>query len=326
MANSGPLSPTDLAEHKEAGRAPGVIRASGLQFRYGVGAPVLNGVDLEIGVGEVVALVGPSGSGKTTLLRILAGLLAPTGGTLELPARRSAGTRLMQGYAAEVEPHFESMTGEQNALFFARAAGLRRGEALAAVTEHMAALGLQEEARRPVHEYSFEARRRLILVEALAHRPALTLVDNPFLGLDQAARSALITLLRTQAAKRGTVVVASSQLALIPELADRILFLNQGRIVTGGRVAELLGSLGKDTRIEVTFERRPQRLEVHFPFGTRMVSDGDPLVLESTRGQAAVGEALAALMAAGAVIKSVTVRDGDLAEVFRRVTGTELGA
>ena len=320
MVIPGPL------DIKEAGRAPGVIRAAGLEFRYGGGAPVLKGVDLEIGVGEVVAIVGPTGSGKSTLLRLFAGLLAPTGGTLDVPARRTSAGRVMLGFAAEVEPHFESMTGAQNATFFARAAGLRKADAAASVAEHIGLLGLGEDAHRPVSEYSFEARRRLLLVEALAHRPALTLLDNPFLGLDQAARSALIHVLRLQSAKRGTVVVASPALALLPELADRILFLHEGRIVTGGRVAELLASLGNATRIEITFERRPQRVDAQFRPGTRVLSDGDPFVVESSRGPAAVGEVCAALVATGSVIKAVTVREADLDEVFRRATGVELSA
>jgi ABC-2 type transport system ATP-binding protein len=311
---------------KDAGRAPGVIRASGLEFRYGGGATVLKGVDLEIGVGEVVAIVGAAGSGKSTLLKLLAGLLAPTGGTLDVPARRTSAGRVMLGFAAEVEPHFESMTGEQNALFFARAAGLRKADAAASVSEHIALLGLTQDAQRPVFEYSFETRRKLLLVEALAHRPALTLLDNPFLGLDQQARGALIHVLRLQSAKRGTVVVASPALSLLPELADRILFLHDGRIVTGGRVAELLASLGNTTRIEIAFERRPQRIDAQFRPGTKVLSDGDPYVLESSRGPAAVGDVCAALVATGAVIKSVTVREGDLEEVFRRATGVELTA
>jgi ABC-2 type transport system ATP-binding protein len=311
---------------KDAGRSPGVIRMSGLTYRYANGAPALNGVDLEIGVGEVVAVVGPASSGKSTLLRVLAGLVPPSAGTVELPWRRTSAGRLMVGFASEVEPHFESMTGQQNAVFFARAAGLRRADAEGSVTELMGLLGMKDDAHRPVFEYSFESRRRLLLVEALAHRPALTLLDNPFLGLDQEARSALIHILRVQSAKRGTVVVASPDLALLPELADRILFLHEGRIVTGGRVAELLASLGNSTRIEIAFERRPQRIEAQFRPGTRVITDGDPIVLESTRGPAAVGEACAALIAVGAVIKSVTVRESDLAEVFRRVTGAELSA
>ena len=316
---SGSLDPRDAA------RAPGVVRARGLGYRYGDGVQVLEGLDLEVGVGEIVALVGPPGAGKSTLLGLLAGELSPSAGTLELPSRRSSGGRLMLGYAPPEGAHFETLSGRDNAVFFARAAGLRKSEAIASVKEHMGLLGLKEEAHRPVSEYGSGARRRLLLVEALAHRPALTLLDEPFQELDQAAREALIHILRLQSAKRGTVVVASSELALLPELVDRILFLHEGRIVRGGRVAELLSSVGSATRIEIELDRRPQHLEARFRPGVTVVSEGEPMILESARGQAALAEACGALIAAGAVIRTVTVRESDLAEVFRRETGVELG-
>ncbi len=316
---------TGTADPKETGRA-GVIRARQLGYRYGEGAAVLGGIDLDVGVGEIVALVGPRGSGKSTLLRVLAGELSPSEGTLELPARRSSAGRLMVGYAPTEGPHFETLTGRDNALFFARAAGLRRAEAADAVRELLGLLALEKDADRRVADYDFGRRRRLLLLEALTHRPALTLIDEPFLELGQSAREALIHILRVQSAKRGTVVVGTSDLDLIPELADRLLLMHEGRIVRGGRVAELLSSVGKATRIEIVFERRPLPLEARFRPGITVVSDGDPLILETTRGQAAVSEACSAVVAAGAVIKSVTVRDTDLAEVYRRVTGSEIGS
>ena len=308
----------------ELGRTGGVVRAVGLRYAYGSGPPALCDVDLEIRVGEIVALVGSNGAGKSTLLRILAGELVPEAGTLELPAFRSAAGRVMLGYAAEEGAHFEALSGLENAIFFARAAGLRRAEAHAAVAEHLEALGLTEEAGRCVSDYSFGARRKLLLVEALAHRPALTLLDEPFVGLDQDSRVALIRLLRLQSAKRGTVVVASHDLALLPELADRIVFVHEGRVAASGRVAELLASVGGATRFEVKLDRRPDGLEGRLRLGVRVVSDGDPLVIEVNRGQGALTEVCGALLAAGAIVRSVTVRETDLAEAFRRATGAEL--
>jgi ABC-type multidrug transport system ATPase subunit len=285
---------------------------------------VLDGVDLEIGVGEVIALVGPQGSGKSTLLRILAGDLSPDSGAVELPARRSSGGRVMLGYAGHGGAHFESLSGWENAIFYARAGGMRRREAEGAVAELMEILGLKAQGHRAVSEYTDEARHRLLLIEALAHRPALTVLDEPFREMPQKTREALIQVLRLRSAQRGTVVVASGDLVLIPELADRILFLHQGRVVAGGRVAELLASVGSATRLEVELERRPQQLDARFRPGITVVSDGDPYVLEVSRGSAAVGEVVAALTAAGATVKSVAVREADLAEVFRRATGAEL--
>jgi ABC-2 type transport system ATP-binding protein len=286
--------------------------------------PILNGIDLDIGVGEIVALIGPSGAGKSTLLRILAGDLKPTSGTIELPARRSSSGHLMLGYAGRTGAHFEELSGWENALFFAVAGGVRRRDAPRAVGELVEVLGLRELARQPVSRYDEAARHRLMLVEALAHQPALTVLDHPFHGLSQRTREALIHVLRLRSAHRGTVVVASEDLSLIPEVADRIFFMHKGRIVAGGRVAELLSSVGPETRLEVELERRPQSLDARFRPGITVVSEGDPYVLEVTRGRAAAGEVLAALTAAGATVKSLTVREADLAEVFRRATGVEL--
>lgn len=316
--------PPSRSHAAELPRSTAVVRTRGLRFAYTVGAPVLNGIDVEIGVGEIVAFVGPKGAGKSTLLRILAGDLVPVTGEVDLPARRSADRRIMLGYAGGEDVHFDSLSGWDNALFFARVGGMRRREAEAAVAELMEILGLKEQARAPVSQYDHEARRRLQLVEALAHRPALTVLDDPFEGLSQRRREALIHALRVRSAQRGTVVVATEALALIPELADRILFIHQGRIAAAGRVAELLASVGTATRLEVELDRRPQLLDPRFRTGIEIVSAGEPYVLEVARGASAVGEVTAALTAAGATVKSITVREADLAEVFRRATGVEL--
>jgi len=308
----------------EVGRLGGVVRAKSVRFGYGVGTPVLDGVDLDVGVGEIVALVGPMGSGKSTLLRVLIGDLTPDTGVVALLARHSSGGRAMLGYAGPAGPHFEALSGWENALFFARAGGMRRREAEGSVAELMETLGLKDQSHRPVAEYTGEARHRLLLVEALAHRPALTVLDGPFVGMDQRTREALIHVLRLRSAQRGTVIVASDDLVLIPELADRLLFMDRGRIVARGRVAELLASVGSATRLEIRLERRPQQLDVRFRPGITVVSEGDPYVVEVSRGRSAVGEVIAALSAAGATVKSVTVREADLAEVFRRASGAEL--
>jgi len=315
-----------LAPPSEATRPGAVLRARGVRYAFGDGQQALNGVDLEVGVGEIVALVGPRGSGKSTLLRIFAGELEPTEGTVERPGRRSSGGRVMLGYAPLKGAHFESLSGRENALFFARAGGMRRREAEVAVAELMEVLGLQDSSRRPVSGYTADARHRLLLVEALAHRPALSLLDDPFSGLGLRQREALIHHLRLRSAQRGTVVVAAEDLSLLPELADRLVFMHQGRVITVGRVAELLAGVGSATRLEVELEHRPQHLDVRFRPGVTVVSDDELLVLEVSRGRAAIGEVLGALSAAGVAVKSITVREPDLAEAFRRATGAELGS
>ena len=303
-----------------------VVRAVAVSYRYDSGAPALDGVNLEGRSGEIVALVGPNGAGKSTLLRLLAGDLAPDAGALHLPSRRNAAGRVAMGYAGEEACHFESLSGTHNAVFFARAAGLGREEAEAAVREHFDRLGLAEDASRPVSTYSFGARRKLLLVEALAHRPTLTLLDEPFVGLDLDSREALANLLRERSAEGGTVMMASHDLDLLPQLADRIVFIHDARVVAGGSPDELLSAMPHVARFEFTLEGGFDSAAFVLREGMTLVDSGDPLVLESERGQAALPEACLALGAAGARIRRVVVRDGRLASVFRSVTGAELDA
>jgi ABC-2 type transport system ATP-binding protein len=299
------------------------LNALGVRYRYGADAPALDGLDLSVRCGEVVALVGPNGAGKSTLLRILAEELTPGEGVLELFPPKRAG-RSARGYAPEEAAHFEPLSGRSNALFFAQAAGLSRTEAEDAVEQHIRILGLTEDADRAVSTYSFGARRKLLLVEALAHRPSLALLDEPTTGLDAQSREAFAQLVRKRALEGTSVVLASHDLALVAELADRVVFLHAGRVVAGGRPEELVAAVAGVARFEVTLLAPFDPLPESFGEGIRLVSPGDPLVFESLRGQAGLPETLASLVGAGGRVRSLVVRDAGLAEAFRRLTGQAL--
>jgi len=307
--------------------SPPAVRMAGVRFRYAPGAdPALDGVDLEVLPGEVVALVGPNGAGKSTLLRIAAGALTPEAGELEVPSRRGDQGRLEVGYAPDEGAHLEALSGAHNARFFARAAGLDRARSADVVAELFGAMGLRDRAARPVSEYSFGQRRKLLLVEAMAHEPRLLVMDEPTAGLDAGARDSLARLLRGRAGSGASVLLASHDLTLLPELADRIVFVHAGRVAAGGRPAELMGGLGRATRIELRLEEPAPDLPGRLGEGVRVVSAGDPLVVESERGGACLPEVTAALLEAGARIRSVVVREPGIAEAFRRATGEELGS
>lgn len=314
-----------VRDSERDGAAEPPIRLSGVGFRYAPhGPPVLADVELQVARGEVVVLVGPNGAGKSTLLRVLAGELAPDVGELHVPPRRRPDGRVGLGYAPDEAVHFDALTGERNAMFFARAAGLDRRAAVAAVSEHMEALGLVEYARRPVSEYSFGARRKLLLIEALAHRPRLILLDEPTAGLDAASRESLSRMLRGRAADGDSAVIASHDPGLVAELADRIVFVHRGHLVAGGRPTELLAGLGEATRLEISLESGAPSLPGHLGEGVRVVRDADPLIVESERGQACLPEVTSALLSAGARIRSIVIREAGLAEAFRLATGEEL--
>lgn len=219
------------------------LRLHGISARYG-DRRVLDGVDLEVATGELVALLGPNGSGKTTMLQVIAGVLEPTAGEVELFGRplRSWSrsevarclavlpqtTELPDGFrVSEVVnlgriPHARRIFGADPADARAVAAALRDANA-------------EDLADRPVHELSGGERQRVVMAMALAQEPRLLLLDEPTLHLDLAHQVALVRLLARLRATRGvTVVAVLHDLNLAAGLADRVMLLRGGRVTPAG--------------------------------------------------------------------------------------------
>lgn len=313
----------DNPEHP--GSSHPLARAHRVSYRYGSAPPSVALVDLEVWPGKVAAIVGPNGAGKSTLLRLMTGRLRPSEGTAELPTGRRADGTATLGYAGEETVHFEALSGFQNARFFARASGLAAGAASAVVTEHFELLDLSDEAANPVSTYSYGNRRKLLLIEALAHRPPFVVLDEPTSGLDAGSREALLRLLQARRNERSGVLMVSHDLDFVMELADRITFLHRGRVVAEGPPNDLVSAVvGSSVRFEITLGERPQRPPESFGPDVELVREGDELVLETSRGHAALPDVCAALVAAGARISRVVVREAGLPEVFRRITGEDL--
>lgn len=303
-----------------------LARARGVTYRYGSARPAVEGVDLVAARGRVQAVVGPNGAGKSTLLRLMTGRLPPREGRVELLSERRRGGLAVLGYVGETTTHFDAVSGLRNALFFARVCGLARDEASRAVAEHIELLDLTKEARAPVSTYSYGNRRKLLLVEALAHRPPFIVLDEPTAGLDVSARHALLELLRARRSDGAAVIVVSHDLEFVTELADRVAFLHRGRVVAEGSLDGLLSDVvGSSARFVIEMDEQPRRPVTSFGQDVVLVDDGDALVLESSRGQAALPDVCAALVGAGARISRLAIREPGLSEAFRRITGEGLG-
>jgi len=193
-----------------------VIRARGLEKRYG-GKRVLRDVDLDIGRGDVAVVTGPNGSGKTTLLRVLAGLLAPTRGELEVDVERG---RL--GFLAHEPLVYRELTAVENLDLFGRLYRVpERRERIGMLLERF---GLWDVRGERVGAYSRGMQQRLALCRTLLHEPELLLLDEPYNALDAEGAELLDHELRELAASR-TLVVATHDPDRISSLATtRVAF------------------------------------------------------------------------------------------------------
>jgi ABC-type multidrug transport system ATPase subunit len=193
-----------------------VISARGLGRRFG-SKRVLRDLDLEVRAGELLLVTGPNGSGKSTLLGLMAGLLAPTEGEIEVDLPRG---RL--GYLAHEALVYKELTALENLDLYGRLYHVpERRETIGALLERF---GLWEARHQRVGSFSRGMQQRLALCRVLLHGPELLLLDEPYSGLDASARTLVDDVLAEAAGSR-TLVVASHEPEHIRPLATLALAL-----------------------------------------------------------------------------------------------------
>jgi ABC-2 type transport system ATP-binding protein len=210
-------------------RSDVLLAVRGLVRRFGRVTAVA-GVDLDVARGEVVALLGPNGAGKTTTLTCVAGLLAPSAGTIRVAGDggRSARERRV-AYVPEIPVVYDDLTLAEHLAFVA--AGRRLADADAAVASALERTGLTELRDAAAGTLSKGNRQRLCLAGALVARADVVLLDEPTTGLDPAAQHALVATVRGLAAGGAAVVISTHALATAFETADRVVVIVAGRIV-----------------------------------------------------------------------------------------------
>jgi len=217
-----------------------MIRLRGLEKRYG-SRRALAGVDLVLERREIVGVVGPDGAGKTTLLRALAGLLeveAEEASVLGYDLRGDV-TALKSriGYVPQAFSLHRDLTVAENLRFTARLHRLPETEFRARADELLARTGLAPFAARATGALSGGMRQKLAVANALLPRPALLLLDEPTAGVDVMSRAELWALL--ERAREDALVLISTSYLDEAAAADRLLYLDRGRVVAAGTPAEL---------------------------------------------------------------------------------------
>lgn len=199
--------------------------------------PVLRGVELRVEKGQFLALLGPNGSGKSTLLRILAGLSKPTSGTVSIGGwsipQEMAAVRRQIGLVSHLTLLYDSLTAEENLLFFARLYDLPKAEQKDRVQAILTQVGLARRARDVVQTFSRGMQQRLAIARALLHEPAILLLDEPYTGLDQDASALLDQLLQDVAGIGGgqrTAIMTTHDLRRAQQLTSHVAILSRGKV------------------------------------------------------------------------------------------------
>lgn len=232
-------------------QGPAMIEAVGLAKYYGDFAAI-DDVSFSIPQGQVVAFLGPNGAGKSTTMKLLTGYLAPTHGIARIAGHDMAVDRLAGsarlGYLPENGPLYPDMTPRSLLNFFADARGLspqRKRQRIDAVVE-LCALG--SVIGKAIGKLSKGYRQRVGMAQVLLHEPEVLILDEPTAGLDPNQIRDVRSTIRNLG-KNKTVLLSTHILQEVEAIADRVLFINEGRLVYDGPVSGLkAGGQDLDTR------------------------------------------------------------------------------
>lgn len=286
------------------------------------------GVSLGVRAGECYAVLGRNGSGKSTLTRLLLGLEPVGGGRLAVlgcPVTLGSRGHLRRlGVALDATPHWDALTGWQNAAFVASAYGLRDGELERRLAGLFGLAGLAPHRDEPVATYSFGMRRKLALIEALCHEPDLVVLDEPTAGVDEQFRVALAGLLRTRRDRGATTWLAANDVDWAAGVASRVAFMEAGRIVAEGTPDELAREVSPLREVCLTLAGCVAVPPPAFDGLRAFVQEGSS-VRALVDGPALLPRLLEHVAAAGGEVARVEVSRSTLRDAFLLKTGKELG-
>ncbi|MFC9587887.1 daunorubicin resistance protein DrrA family ABC transporter ATP-binding protein [Streptomyces yangpuensis] len=306
--------------------APGAlgIHATGLTKSYG-DVRVLDGIDLAVPRGSVLALLGPNGAGKTTTVRILATLTAPDTGTARVAGHDTVAQRALVRERISLTGQFAAVddlqTGAETLRMMGRLCGLTPRAARARADELLARFGLTGAAARTAKTYSGGMRRRLDLAASLVSRPEVIFLDEPTTGLDPRSRQDLWELVRELRSDGTTVLLTTQYLEEADRLADRVVVLADGRIAAEGTPAELKARVAGH-RLDLTLTTQAA-YEALVPRAVHLAPDDLTLGVATDGSAAHVRTLLDELDPDRTTVDRFAVRTATLDDVFLTLTGAD---
>jgi len=279
----------------------------------------LDGIDLQVEQGEFFALLGPNGAGKTTLISILAGLVRPTFGQARVMGvdvvREGPAARRQLGVVPQELVFDPFFTVRETLRIQSGYFGLRRNDDW--IDELLAALELTDKADTNMRRLSGGMKRRVLVGQALVHRPPVIILDEPTAGVDVALRQGLWALMRRLNGKGHTIILTTHYLEEAEELCGRVAMLKHGRLVALESTAHLLARHAQRTLWLRLAE--PGRLPP--ALAARLTADGEGWVTGLDE-LADVEPLLAGIRDAGAGLEDMELRRADLEQVFLHLTET----
>lgn len=318
LCRDGPGHPRTI---RVARRDCALLTASNLTRRFGDRLAV-DDVSFHLEPGEIFALLGPNGAGKTTTLRILAGLIAPTSGSVQIDGQpmgpqSAPQLRARIGFLTEAPGLWDRLTVRDNLLVYARMYGLASPGKV--VDEALERFEIRDRSGDRAAQLSKGLKQRVALARSLLHDPRIAMLDEPTSGLDPASAREVRDLIMTLRAQGRTVLLCTHNLDEVERVADRVAVLRR-RLIAVGTPASLRQQLfAPRVRIVLTQPAEPFAALLHSAGLTDVQTDDREMSIGMANAPLPTPDIVHRLVHAGARIESVTTEEPPLEDVYLKL-------
>ena len=277
----------------------------------------------------ITGLLGPNGAGKSTLMNLMAGMLAPSQGSVHVfgqPVWGNPSQMGRLGYCAQSDAFYEKLTGLEFVQSLLEVRGWMRSRARAAAEHAMTQLGMAPNMKRKIQAYSKGMRQRTKVALAIAHNPEILILDEPLNGLDAVGRHEMIELVRLFGQEGRNVVISSHVLHEIEAMTNNILMMSGGYLLAEGDVKEVRGDLQEHPHQVLVRCTDPRKAAVFLLSRTaiqsvRLQEEDHALVVETRNISAFYNDLSDLILDAGVDVSLVTVADENITSIFDYLSG-----
>ena len=293
-----------------------LLQVDQLTKKYG-DHQVADTISFEIEEHTSTALIGPNGAGKTTTLSMLAGLVSPTGGTIQFQKGVHQDIRSIIGFLPQYPKFFPWLSALEVTEMAAQLSGVNAKQATVEAKKTLEFVGLSEAMKKKTGTFSGGMKQRLGLAQAIVHKPKLLLLDEPVSALDPVGRRQVMDLLK-ELQQETTILYSTHILNDAEEMADQLLFLRQGKLVEHGSLEEVRSRYA-EPRILIEFEQLEELQRFREAASWQVVTKGLTALID-VRAEGVEMPAVLSMLHSGAfAIRKVERQTASLEEIFMKV-------
>lgn len=302
-----------------------VLEVQDLVKHYGE-KQALRQVSFKVKAGSCFGLLGPNGAGKSTAMKIITGVTEQNQGTAKVFGlnirQQGDAIRRQVGYVPQDLTLYETLSAQDNLVFFGEMYGVRGSELRRRIGEVLEQVGLSDRAKDPVRSYSGGMKRRINIAAALLHQPKLVILDEPTVGIDPQSRNHIFEMIRELKQAGVTLIYSTHYMEEVEALCDDIAIIDHGKVIAQGSLDRLLDEYAikavyAETEGDPGILRTAAGVTVSTPHGKGwMLEAPEPLKLLSELG--------VMLRERNIPVKALELMRPSLESVFLRLTGTTL--